>query len=155
MTNDEKVICLISAIFVICLLPISASAENVDITNWGYVYGTRDIATGNISNWVTGQAYDTLPWDVELTLPGRTLFYVSSLDFITDKTPFEQFYTYHFTYTLTTKDNISSWLLSSVKTSNYSGMAKYRQNPLENGTDISTVFDYSSVYVKTRLVLMY
>lgn len=137
--------------FVLLLLlstVLVAGAENVDITNYGYVYGTRDISTGNMSNWVTGQAYDTLPWDVELTLPGRTLFYVSSLDFITDKTPFEQFYTYHFSYTLTTNENISSWLLSSVKTSTYAGMAQYRQNPLDNGIELNKVFEYSSVFVK-------
>lgn len=137
--------------FVLLLLlstVLVVGAENVDITNYGYVYGTRDISTGTLSNWVTGQAYDTLPWDVELELPGRTLFYVSSLDYITDKTPFEQFYTYHFTYTLTTKENISSWLLASVKTSTYAGMAQYRQNPLDKGTEISSVFDFSSVFVK-------
>lgn len=142
---------IFAVVFVLLLLTstvLVSSAENVDITNYGYLYSTRDIATGTLSNWVTGQAYDTLPWDVELTLPGRTLFYVASLDYITDKTPFEQFYTYHFTYTLTTNDNISAWLLSNIKTTTYPDLAKYRQNPTDYGVDIGTVFETSSVFVK-------
>lgn len=144
----KKILCCSLCLLLLLSTVIVAGAEDVDITNWGYVYATRDISTGTMSNWVTGQAYDTLPWDVEITLPGRTLFYVSSLDFITDKTPFEQYYTYHFTYSLTTLDNISSWTLAHVKTSTYSGMAQYRQDPINKGTEINSIFEFSSVYVK-------
>ena len=144
----KKYICILMIVIMVTSLSLSAGAENVDITNWGYVYGTYSIATQTYGNWITGQAYDSLPWDVTIDLSDRTLLYVASLDYITDKTPFEQFYTYHFTYSLTTNENISSWLLSSVKTSTYAGMAQYRQDPLNKGVALDDIFEYSSVYVK-------